>query len=181
MTRPLCTALCALLLAALPATAAQPGDGSRDFDFNFGTWHTHIKRLTKPLTGSPDFILLDGTVTVRKVWNGGGQIEEFEVDGPNNLHVQGMTVFLYNPTSRQWSQTWVNSKEGVLDTPLIGSFKDGRGELIAQETVDGRAVLVRGVWSDIKPDSHHFEEDYSDDGGKSWEAVFSADLTRVKS
>ncbi len=181
MTRTLCTALCALLLAALPA-AAEQADASHDFDFNFGTWHTHIKRLTKPLTGSPDFITLAGTVTVRKVWDGRGQIEEFEADGPNALHIQGMTLFLYNPKSRQWSQTWVNSREGTLNAPMIGGFKNGRGELISQETLDdGRTVLVRAVWSDIKPDSHHFEEDYSDDGGKSWEAVFSADLTRVKS
>jgi len=181
MTRTLCTALCVLMLAALPA-AAEPGDPAHDFDFNFGTWHTHIKRLTKPLTGSPDFITLEGTVTVRKVWDGRGQIEEFEADGPNNLHIQGMTLFLYNPKSRQWSQTWVNSKEGVLNAPMIGGFKNGRGELIAPEILDdGRTVLVRGVWSDFKPDSHHFEEDYSDDGGKNWEAVFSADLTRVKS
>lgn len=181
MTRTLFSALCVLLLAASPAFAAGPADGAHDFDFNFGTWHTHIKRLTKPLTGSPDFITLDGTVTVRKLWDGSGQIEEFEADGPDTLHVRGMTLFLYNPKSRQWSQAWVNSQEGVLNAPMIGGFKNGRGELIAQETLDGRAVLVRAVWSDFKPDSHHFEEDYSDDGGKSWEAVFSADLTRAKS
>lgn len=178
MTRILCCALCALLMTA--ASAAEPADGSHDFDFNFGTWHTHIKRLTKPLTGSTDFVTLEGTVTVSKLWDGRGQIEDFEADGPNG-HIQGMTLFLYNPKSRQWSQTWVNASEGELNPPMIGGFKNGRGELIAQENVDGRTVLVRAVWSDFKPDSHHFEEDYSADGGKSWEAAFSADLTRIKS
>jgi len=182
MTRILSSALCALLLAiAPPGSATDLADGAHDFDFNFGTWHTHIKRLTKPLTGSTDSIALDGTVTVRKLWGGSGQIEDFEADGPNNLHVQGITLFLYNPNSRQWSQTWASSRDGVLNPPMFGGFKDGRGELISQETLDGRAILIRGVWSDIKPDSHHFEQDYSGDGGKSWEAVFSADLTRVKS
>lgn len=186
MTRTLSRTLRALLLAAaLPASAAElPKDansGAHDFDFNFGTWHTHIKRLTKPLSGSQDFVTLDGTVTVHKLWDGSGQFEDFEVDGPNGP-IRGMTLFLYNPKSRQWSQTWVNSRDGVLNPPMIGGFKDGRGELISQETLDdGRAVLVRAVWSDFKPDSHHFEEDYSNDGGKTWEAVFSAELTRVKS
>jgi hypothetical protein len=63
---------------------------------------------------------------------------------------------------------------------MFGSFKDGKGELYAQETFNSGTILVRGTWSDIKPDSHHFQEDYSDDGGKNWEPVFIADLTRLK-
>jgi hypothetical protein len=43
-------------------------DGQHDFDFNFGVWNTHIKRLTHPLSGSSDYIELNGIVTVRKVW-----------------------------------------------------------------------------------------------------------------
>jgi hypothetical protein len=38
---------------------------------------------------------------------------------------------------------------------------------------------VRGVWSQIAPDSHHFEISYSDDGGKTWEPEFVASLTRI--
>jgi len=174
--------LCATALLALQplcGNAAKARDGAHDFDFNFGTWHTHIKRLTKPLSGSADFVELDGTVTVSKIWDGKGQIEDFEVDGPKG-HIQGMTLFLYNPAARQWSQIWANAKDGMLTPALIGGFKDERGELIAQEIEDGRAILVRGVWSEIKPDSHRFEEDYSDDGGKTWEVVFDAHLNRVK-
>jgi len=68
----------------------------------------------------------------------------------------------------------------VLNPPAIGGFKDGRGELVAQDTVDGRSILIRAVWSDITPDSHHFEESYSDDGGKTWAPAFIASLTRAK-
>ena len=50
-----------------------------------------------------------------------------------------------------------------------------------QETQDdGRTVLVRGVWSEFKPDSHRFQEDYSAYGGKTWETVFDAHLNRIK-
>jgi hypothetical protein len=174
-------AFCALLLAGQPAPvfAAELRDGAHDFDFNFGTWHTHIKRQTKPLSGTSTFVELDGIVTVRKVWDGRAQLEEIEADGPNG-HWQGMTLFLYNPQAHQWSQTFADSRDGVLQPPSIGSFKDGKGELYSQDTVNGRTILVRGTWSEIKPNSHHFQEDYSDDGGKSWEPVFMADLTRVK-
>jgi hypothetical protein len=67
-----------------------------------------------------------------------------------------------------------------FDFTLIGAFKDGRGELFAQDTFNGRSILVRAVWSAITPDSHHFEESYSDDGGNTWAPAFIANLTRAK-
>ena len=154
-------------------------DGQHDFDFNIGVWNTHIRRLTHPLSGSSDYVELNGVVTVRKVWGGRAQLEEIETEGPTG-HWEGLTLFLYNPASHQWSQTFVNSKSGVLAPPLIGAFKDGRGELFAQDTFHDRSILVRGVWSEITPDSHHFEESYSDDGGKTWAPAFIASLTRAK-
>jgi hypothetical protein len=92
----------------------------------------------------------------------------------------GLTLFLYNPQAHQWSQTFADCKTGVLIAPLIGSFKDGRGELFDQDTFHNKSILVRAVWSDIRPDSHHFEESYSNGGGRTWAAAFIADLTREK-
>jgi hypothetical protein len=110
---------------AAPPPAIAPADGQHDFDFNIGVWKTHIKRILDPLSGSGTSIELNGTVTVRKVW-------------------------------------------------------DGRGELFSQETVDGRSILVRAVWSDITPNWHHFEQSYSNDGGKSWAPAFIANLSRQR-
>jgi hypothetical protein len=174
----------ALASSTYAADAARPPsmtarDGQQDFDFNLGVWTTHIKRVLDPLSGSTRSIELNGTVTVRKVWGGRAQLEEIETDGPNG-HWEGLTLFLYNPQSRQWSQTFSDSNIGVLTPALIGSFKDGRGELFSQDTHNDRAILVRGVWSDITPDSHHFEESYSEDGGKTWVPAFIANLTRNK-
>jgi hypothetical protein len=160
-----------------PAGAAQ--DGSHDFDFNIGVWHTHIRRVPDPWSGSGDSVELNGTVRVRKIWDGRAQWEEIEADGPNG-HWEGLTMFLYNPQSHQWSQSFIDSKEAALNAPEIGTFKDGRGELFAQDTFHGKSILVRGVWSNITPDSHHFEEQYSNDGGKTWVPAFIAELTREK-
>jgi hypothetical protein len=153
------------------------GDGQHDFDFNVGVWRTHIKRILDPLSGPTRSIELDGTVTVRKVWDGRAELEEIEADGPDG-HWQGLTLFLYNPVAHQWSQTFTNSKTGVLSPPLIGAFKDGRGELFSQDTFKDRSILVRASWSDITSDCHHFEESYSEDGGKTWAPAFIASLTR---
>ena len=161
------------------ASPSEPAirDGQHDFDFTIGAWKTHITRLQKPLSGSTTWIKMEGTKTERTIWNGRAHLEEIEADGPNG-HWEGLTLFLYNPQAHQWSQSFVNSKVGVLTPPLIGAFKDGRGELFAADTVDHRSILVRGVWSDITPDSHHFEESYSNDGGKTWVPAFIANLTR---
>jgi hypothetical protein len=175
----------ALLLALQPlggvaATAPIAGpqrDGQHDFDFNFGGWKTHIRRLQHPLSGSSDWTELNGTVVVNKVWDGKAQIEEIEADGQAG-HFEGMTLFLYNPLAHQWGMYFASSSDGTVDQPAIGEFKDGRGEFYSQELYHGRSVLVRMVWSDIKADSHHVEQSFSVDGGQTWEPNFIGDLTR---
>jgi len=64
--------------------------------------------------------------------------------------------------------------------PNIGEFKNGRGEFYCQDTFNGRAILIRYVWSDITPNSAHFEQSFSDDGGKTWEVNWITDQTRVQ-
>jgi hypothetical protein len=155
-------------------------DGQHDFDFNIGTWHTHIKRLEHPLTGSTSWVEMQGTVVVRKVWDGRAQLEEIEADGASG-HFEGLTLFLYNPEAHQWSQTFSKGSDGTVSQPAIGEFKNGRGEFYDQEPYNGRTILVRIVWSDITADSHRFEQSFSDDGGKTWEPNFVATLTRAKS
>jgi hypothetical protein len=186
---PLRLAAIFFLICALPLTAqvtadaqqaAPARDGQHDFDFNIGVWHTHIKRILDPLSGSTKSMELNGTVTVRKVWDGRAQLEEIEAEGPNG-HWEGLTLFLYNPQSHQWSQSFIDSKMASLSSPLIGAFKDGRGELFAQDTFHDKSILLRGVWSNIAPDSHRYEESYSNDGGKTWAAAFIAELKREKS
>ena len=58
-------------------------------------------------------------------------------------------------------------------------FKNGRGEFFNQETFNGKDILVRFVISDITPTSCHFEQSFSDDGGKTWEVNWIATDTRV--
>jgi hypothetical protein len=85
----------ALVVVAGAQTGTALRDGAHDFDFNVGVWHTHIRRVPDPWSGSDKSIVLDGTVTVRKVFDGRAQLEEIEADGPNG-HWEGLTLFLYN-------------------------------------------------------------------------------------
>ncbi|HJZ81579.1 MAG TPA: hypothetical protein VKD91_14585 [Pyrinomonadaceae bacterium] len=154
-------------------------DGQHDFDFHIGAWKTHLKRLQRPLTGSTTWVEYEGTTVVRKVWNGRANLVELDVTGPAG-HIEALSLRLYNPDSHQWSLNFSSSRGGVLSQPTIGEFKNGRGEFYDQETLNGRAILVRFVISDITPNSCHFEQAFSDDGGKTWEVNWIATDTRVK-
>jgi hypothetical protein len=46
--------------------------------------------------------------------------------------------------------------------------------------LNDRAILIRYVWSDITPNSAHFEQSYSDDGGKTWEVNWISTMTRTQ-
>jgi hypothetical protein len=159
-------------------TTSTGRDGQHDFDFELGSWKIHLKRLVHPLTGSTTWVEFDGTTVTRKVWDGRAQIEEFETNGAAG-HVEGLTLRLYRPESHQWYLYWANGKDGILGQPTIGEFRNGVGEFYDQEPCNGRAILVRFIWSRITPNSAHFEQSFSDDGGKTWEVNWITDQTRV--
>jgi hypothetical protein len=157
-------------------------DGRHDFDFEIGTWKIHLKRLDQRLVGSTNWVEFDGTSVTRKVWDGRANLEEFETDSTAGGHIEGLTLRLYDPQTHQWSLYWATSKSGAMGPPTIGEFKDGRGEFFDTEPSgpNGRSILVRFVWSDITPNSAHFEQSFSDDGGKTWEVNWITDQTRVR-
>jgi hypothetical protein len=152
-------------------------DGQHDFDFEFGTWATQLTVLRAPLTGSTTWVEYAGTTIVRPVWGGLANLVELDVAGPSG-HLQGLSLRLYNPDSRQWSLNFSNSREGTLAPPAIGEFKDGRGAFHGQETLKGRAIIVRFLISDMTPTACRFEQAFSDDGGASWEDNWIAIDTR---
>lgn len=162
----------------IAAQSASPDDGRHDFDFEIGTWKIHLKRLNRRLAGSTTWTEFDGTSVTRKLWDGSANIEQFETTGAGN-HIEGLTLRLYNPESRQWNIYWATSKDGVLGIPTIGEFKNGQGEFYDQEPYNGRSILVRFIWSQITPTSAHFEQSFSDDGGKTWEVNWITDQTRI--
>jgi hypothetical protein len=164
---------------ASPQRPSPQRDGQHDFDFEIGTWKTHLSRLLHPLTGSSTWVEYEGTTVVRKVWDGRANLVELKADGPAG-HFEGLNLRLYNPQSHQWSLNFANSNSGTLSQPTIGEFKNGRGEFFDHETLNGRAIFVRFVISDITSNSCRFEQAFSDDGGKTWEVNWIATDPRVK-
>ncbi len=185
--KPCCWALivsCTVLIATAqaqtpPKSASVERDGIHDFDWDIGTWKTHQKRLLHPLSGSTTWVEYSGTDVVRKIWDG---VNEGVIDanGPAG-RLEIYTVRVYNPDAHQWSIYFLPRAAGAMSLPVVGEFKNGRGDFYDQEAYNGRTILVRFSVSDITADSCRFEQAFSADGGKSWEPNFIVTEERVKS
>src|SRR5215471_14473775 len=162
--------VCGVLIALLqPHQLIAQRDGQHDFDFEIGAWKAKLSRLDRPLTGSTRWLDYEGTSVVRKVWDGRANLGELDVTGPAG-HIQGLTLRLYNAASHQWNITWGNASDGTLDrAPMFGGFSDGRGEFFGQDSLNGRAIYVRFVFSNLTATTFRFEQAFSADGGKTWE------------
>jgi hypothetical protein len=161
------------------SSQAAAKDGQHDFDWEFGIWKTIVKRRLHPLTGSQEWVEYQGTTTVSKVWNGRANLVELDVTGPAG-RIEALSLRLYNPEAHQWSLNFSNVNGGTMATPTVGEFKNGRGEFYSHETLGARSILVRFVISEFSRESAHFEQSFSDDGGKTWETNWIAVDTRLK-
>jgi hypothetical protein len=161
-----------------PQNTTVERDGQHDFDPLIGSWKYHLTRRLHPLTGSTTWVELDGTGVCYKIWDGRAELDTIEVDGPTG-HIEGLTLRTYNPQTHQWSLYWANSKDGKVVAPQIGEFKNGRGEFYAQDDLNGKIIFVRFAWTNLDTDTPHFEQSFSNDGGKTWEVNWITDQTRV--
>ena len=176
-----------LLVVAPPASiATDPGaqpqagahEGSHDFDFDFGTWKTRSSRLLHPLTGSHDWVEMDGVTIVTKIWEGRANLAEYRAVGPTGV-VELLALRVYNPKSHQWSINFATPNVGVLGVPGVGEFRNGRADFYDQEAINGRAVLVRfSIWG-VTTEEARSEQAFSADGGKTWEVNWITQYTRV--
>jgi len=161
------------------AAEAQPSrDGQHDFDPLFGMWKYHLKRLEHPLSGSQSWVYLTGTGATYRIWAGRAQMDTFEADGSTG-HIEGLTLRLYDPQAHQWRLCWANSRIGIVDPPQIGEFKDGQGDFYTQDRINGKVILVRYDWTRMTGGTPHFEQSFSDDGGKNWEVNWITDQVRT--
>ena len=150
-----------------------------DFAFHIGTWQTKLKVLKNPLSNSTTWVEFEGTSIVREVCNGKANMVELTVQGMAGK-IEGVSLRLYNPLTKQWSLNYANMKTGNLEIPAVGGFKNGSGEFYNEDTFNGKKILVRFIISGITKNSIHFEQAFSDDNGKTWEINWIADDIRMR-
>jgi len=61
--------------------------------------------------------------------------------------------------TRSWSIWWLDSRHPhELDAPVVGAFRNGVGTFLANDTLNGRPIVVRYIWSDITPNSAKWQQ-----------------------
>lgn len=177
------TALTTEILPAKPPTDASR-DASHDFDFLYGKWTMHNRKLIKRLAGSHTWEEYPSTDECQPLPGGIGNEDFFRTDdwprsGPGFV---GVTIRIYDPETKLWSIYWIdnrNNPHGKLEAPVIGSFNKNIGIFEGPDTFGGKPILVRYTWTLIDHDHAHFEQAFSIDGGKTWETNFMNDLARA--
>lgn len=156
-------------LWAVGSASAQsegPRDGARDFDWEIGSWDTHV-RVRAPLSEGAAWTEFRGTSIVHAFADGRSNLVDLSVVS-GGRRIEGVSLRLYNPQTRQWSLNFASMRNGVLTAPVYGDFENGRGVFYGQDTVDGCLVLVRFVISDVTASSARFVQSFSADGGQTW-------------
>lgn len=131
----------------------------------------------KRLQGCTEWETFEATHRAQLLPGGLGNMDEFVADHWPGL--LGMSLRLYNPHTRKWSIYWVNNQKGVLEPPGVGSFSDGGAVFEGHDELDGRPIVVRFTWSNITKTGVRWEQDFSPDGGRTWEKNWIMTMTRV--
>ena len=161
------------------STAANPSpglDGRHDFDFFHGDWHLRSRRLKTWLADSDQWIEFEGRLQCRPVLGGIGNVDELTADFGEGIH--GLSLRLYDPATRQWSDYWASKRNGLLNPPVIGAFSGGIGTFHGEDEYEGRPVRVRAIWTRRGASEVDWEQAFSADQGKTWESNWTMRMTR---
>ena len=155
--------------------------GLHDFDFLFGEWRVHSRRLKERLTGSKDWEEFDGTIVCRKYMDGWANVDDTVFRTPQGIY-RGVAPRAYDPKTGQWAIWWIDGRNpfGAVDPPVKGRFVNGVGTFLADDTLRGKPIKVRFTWSHITKTTARWEQAFSPDGGKTWEVNWEQRLERVK-
>ncbi len=149
-----------------------------DFNLFIGEWNVKHRRLSERLSGSDDWQEFGGVTTVRPILNGTGNMDD------NVLHLPGgsynaLSLRTYNPSTGQWAIWWLDGRTPhTLDVPVLGQFKSGTGTFFAEDTFDGKSIMMRFMWTRTATSSPRWEQAFSLDNGSTWETNWIMDFTR---
>lgn len=144
-------------------------DSSEYFNFWEGKWNATWPEGDK-----------QGKGTNELTWIMGGKVlqEDFHILEGQSKGFIGGSLSVYQPQTKTWRQAWADNQGGYID--LIGDF-DGDKRIFKTHPreVNGKTVVQRMVFYDIKKDSFMWDWELSNDGGETWNLSWRINYTRA--
>jgi hypothetical protein len=158
-----------------PALADRTGPAG--FDFLHGRWTVRHRKLAARLAGSREWIEFVGTLDVRPILGGGGNIDENVIHDPSGTYLAS-SIRLFIPSANTWSIYWADGRAAGLDKPVVGRFSGAIGQFFNDDELGGRPIRVRFTYEDLASDRARWSQAFSPDAGGTWETNWIMDFTR---
>ncbi len=147
-------------------------NAGHDFDFWLGYW-----QLSWPAeqTGGKAGERSVGTNLIEKILGDKALQENFSFEEGN---FTGRSWSVYNPSTKLWQQTWVDSQGSYL--LFTGQFDEGEMELRSEAREQkGQSIINRMVFTNITADSLDWNWQNSKDKGESWQDLWTINYERI--
>lgn len=148
---------------------------SDDFEFEYGTWSVHHRRLLDRLAGCDDWEEFDGTATCAPILGGVGNLEQAAMP---TIGALGIALRLFDQTTHTWSIHWASNRTGRLEPPVVGRFEHGVGVFEGDDELRGEPIRVKFVWDEITADSARWTQSFRRPHDADWEVNWVMTFSR---
>lgn len=158
--------------------AASPKPQEHGFDFLHGRWNVLHRRLKGRLVGSGEWEEFCGTLDVKPILHGLGNVDQNVLMAPGGRCL-ATSLRVFNRSLGQWSVYWIDGRGSGIDKPVVGRFDGTIGQFYNEDELNGRPIKVRFTYEDIGPESAAWSQAFSQDDGRTWETNWTMDFTRM--
>ncbi|QSQ22134.1 hypothetical protein JY651_44540 [Pyxidicoccus parkwayensis] len=164
----------------MPTSQDNDLTGLHAFDALAGRWTAQHRRLKERLANNNQWETFGGTFDFRLLMDGHANVDDSVFDMPGG-RVHGIGLSAYDAKTGQWAIWGLDGRNphAKLEPPLKGRFEKGVGTFYADDTLRGKPIRVRVVWSNLSSTTAHWEQSFSPDGGKTWETNWVTDFHRA--
>jgi hypothetical protein len=162
-------------------TFSSDTDGRHDFDFIFGDWLIHNRKLTDMTDPAcTEWVEFATTSHAEPIFGGLAHVDHITsgTDAPGGAW-EGLTLRQFDPDERVWRIWWASTRNpGHLDPPLSGRFRDGVGIFAGDDVLAGQPIKIRFEWTCPAPGSARWAQEFSRDGGDTWQLTWTMEFRR---
>lgn len=166
-----------IIASELKAAAPVKVVAATGFDFLLGRWTVRHRRLKARLASSREWDEFPGTLDVRPILHGLGNVDENVLEDPSGAYL-ATSLRVFDRRTGLWSIYWIDGRGEGIDKPVVGSFKGRVGEFYNDDEFGGRPIKVRFTYRDLGPELASWDQAFSPDNGRSWEVNWTMQFTR---